>query len=262
MPRRFFCSPAIIALILLLHAAAFAGPPYQTDDPETLEQGHWEFYLAGEVNRNFNGDWSGLGPMVDANYGLLPDLQLHFTTPFAFQRPRNFPGPYGYGDTELGTKFRFVHETEDMPQMSLYPLVELPTGDHNNGLGNGKSQLYIPLWIQKGFGEWTTYGGGGYWFNPGPTNRDWWFIGWEVERKITESFTLGAEVFHTTANTIGNRGETSLNLGAVYDLSDTYHLMLSVGHSFQGPAQLEGYLGLQITFGPGGPGEKAEKSGK
>jgi len=260
MPRRFSFLPGIIAV--LLASAAIAGPPFQTDDPETLEQGHWEFYMSAQVLRNFNGDLSGLGPLFEGNYGLTNDVQLHVIAPFAFQRPRGFPGPFGYGDTELGTKIRFLHETDDLPQVGIYPLVELPTGEKDDGLSNGQAQVYIPVWIQKSFGPWTTYGGAGYWFNPGPANRNWWFIGWEVQRKLTESFTLGAEVFHTTANTLGNSGQSSINLGGIYDISDTYHLMLSVGHSFQGPGQLEGYFGLQITFGPGGPGDKAAKAVK
>ena len=69
-------------------------------------------------------------------------------------------------------------------------------------MGNGKTQVFVPVWIQKEFGKWTTYGGGGYWFNPGEGNRDYWFAGWEVQRKLTEKFTAGLEIQFRTADTV------------------------------------------------------------
>jgi predicted CXXCH cytochrome family protein len=56
----------------------------------------------------------------------------------------------------------------------------------------------------KDFGKWTTYGGGGYGFNPGPGNRDYWLVGWQLQRQITNKLTLGAELFHQTAFTTGS----------------------------------------------------------
>ena len=38
---------------------------------------------------------------------------------------------------------------------------ELPTGSATKGLGVGKTWYKVPLWAQKSFGPWTTYGGGG-----------------------------------------------------------------------------------------------------
>jgi hypothetical protein len=38
----------------------------------------------------------------------------------------------------------------------------VPTGNESRGLGAGHVQLYLPIWFQKDFGKWTTYGGGGF----------------------------------------------------------------------------------------------------
>ena len=64
---------------------------------------------------------------------------------------------------------------------------------------------FIPIWLQKDFGDWTTYGGGGYWINPGPGNRNYWFAGWLLQRQVTKQLALGAEVFHQTASMAGRR---------------------------------------------------------
>ena len=35
-------------------------------------------------------------------------------------------------------------------------------------------------------GPRTTYGGGGYWINPGPDNKNFWQLGWLGQRDITK----------------------------------------------------------------------------
>ena len=46
------------------------------------------------------------------------------------------------------------------PMIGVFPLVEAPTGDARRGLGAGHTREFLPLWLQKSFGGWTTYGGG------------------------------------------------------------------------------------------------------
>jgi hypothetical protein len=35
-----------------------------------------------------------------------------------------------------------------------------------------------------------TYGGGGYWINAGPGNKNYWFVGWVLHRQVTDSLAL------------------------------------------------------------------------
>jgi hypothetical protein len=98
---------------------------------------------------------------------------------------------FGYGDTEVGMKYRLVHQTGALPDIGVFPLIQIPTGDRENGLGNGEAQYFLPLWLQKDFGKWTTYGGGGYWINPGPGNKDYWFTGILRQYSFSENFYLG-----------------------------------------------------------------------
>ena len=195
----------ILILVFLLDSIpipVFAGPPFLTDDPEPVEYRHWEVYLAATFERT-RSERTGSFPQVEVNYGLLPDLQVHLIAPTAFIHPKGESSAYGYGDTEVGVKYRFIHETQYMPQVGTFPHVELPSGNSKEGLGNGKAQVFFPLWLQKSFGPWTTYGGGGYWYNPGPDNKNWTFIGWELQRDISEKLTLGAEIFYQSSDKTG-----------------------------------------------------------
>jgi len=106
------------------------------------------------------------------NYGPIPNLQLHVIAPLVFYVPSEGPSSYGYGDTELGIKLRFVQEGAWLPQIGTFPLLEVPSGSHDRNLGSGHLQTFLPLWLQKSVGKWTAYGGGGYWINPGPHNRN------------------------------------------------------------------------------------------
>jgi hypothetical protein len=255
-----FLSAIALAAFLVLGIShpIQAGPPFFTDDPEPVELHHWEINF-GTMDFHSSGDWNGFGPLLEVNYGAIEDVQLHIIAPFAYDKPSGEHGHYGYGDTELGIKYRFLHLEDKGFSAGLFPLVELPTGNHDQGLGNGKTQLFIPLWLQQEWGKWTTYGGGGYWFNPGyDNNRNYWFMGWELQRKITDAFTVGAEIYHTTSQTEGESSQTNVGLGIIWDLSETYHIIASAGHSVQGPSEFQGYFALQITLGP--EEKKSEKS--
>jgi len=185
------------------------------------------------------------------NYGAAPNLQLHVIAPMAISEVKNETSYYGYGDTELGIKYRFLKEKKWRPQIGVFPIIELPSGNHSKGLGNGNIQVYIPLWIQKSFGKWTTYGGAGYWFNPGKGNRDWQFYGWMLQYQILDKWSLGTELYHVTASQADVKAETRVNLGSVVDVNEHNHLLFSIGTSFNGSTKVQGYMGYQLTFGKG-----------
>ena len=123
---------------------AFGGPPFLTDDPEPVEFKHWEAYLfsAADATRK---DFNAVGPAFEFNVGALPNLQLHLVVPLAYSSPKGGPSVYGLGDTELGFKYRFVQETDHQPQIAIFPMLEIPTGNNNRGLGNGQAWGKLPL---------------------------------------------------------------------------------------------------------------------
>lgn len=241
---------ALAALCGLAPATAHAGPPYVTDDPEPVEHRHLEAYLATQGGYDRGRNLAFTAPHVEVNYGAVPDLQLHVIAPLQYARPRGGPAAYGYGDTELGAKLRFVHEGDVVPQVGTFPLVELPTGDSARGLGAGRIQTFLPLWVQKSAGPLLAYGGGGYWINPGPGNRDWVFAGFHLEAKLG-AVSPGLELFHGTSRHEGEPGETRFNVGAVVDVTAQHHVLVSAGRELQaGPPAFQWYLAYQLTVGP------------
>jgi hypothetical protein len=228
---------------------ALAGPPFVTDDPEPAEYQHWEFYIASQPAETSDG-WAGTAPHFELNYGVVTNVMLHLITPLAYEAPSGGSAHYGYGDTELGVKFRFIEETGRRPQAGIFPLIEIPTGNASDGLGSGRVQAFLPLWLQKSFGDWTIYGGGGYGINPGAGNENWGFGGMVVQRQITDKFLLGAEIYDRTATETGGRNDTAFNIGTVIDFSEHQHLLFSAGRSVEGPTDFQCYVAWQFTFGP------------
>jgi hypothetical protein len=234
-------------LSFMLAARTLAGPPFLTDDPEPVDYQHWEAYLftLGDLS---HGGYSVEGPAVEMNYGVLPDTQLHLIVPMTTVSGGGLPTASGLGDMEFGIKYRFVHETNGWPQIGIFPFVELPTGDASRGLGNGRTWFQLPLWLQKGWGPWTTYGGGGAVLNSAPGQRDHPYGGWLVQRDFGKRLTLGGELFSEGRDTDRDKGFAALNFGGYYNVSEHFNLQFSAGHSVAGDSHLLWYFALYWTW--------------
>ena len=240
----------IAGLNCLLTAQLFAGPPFLTDDPEPVDLHHWEFYLFGTGDHTSVNDYAINGPAVELNYGVLPDTQLHLVLPMTTAGADGAPTQVGLGDTEFGIKFRFLHETNDWPQIGIFPMAEFPTGDADRGLGNGQTWFRLPVWIQKSWDTWTTYGGAGGALNFAPGRRSYPFGGWLVQRDFGKHLTLGGEIFAQGQDTADDNGFAALNLGGYCNLTDHFSLLFSAGHSIVGDNHFLWYFGLYWTWGP------------
>jgi hypothetical protein len=244
------CAFVIGSALALAASTAFAGPPFQTDDPEPVDLHHYELYVGSQQTLTSNGR-SGTMPHLEFNYGALPNMQLHIVVPYAFNRQAGGSTQRGVGDTELGVKYRFVQETDTMPSIGVFPLYEAPTGNSDRGLGNGAYQLYLPVWLQKSWGKWTTYGGGGYWINHATDGRNNWFFGWLLQRELSEHLTLGAEVFHRTEQLKGQGASSGFNVGGSYNIDEHKHILFSAGRGLQNASatnKFSSYIAYQLTY--------------
>jgi hypothetical protein len=247
--RRFFA--VIVSLVIFCRAGRSpAGPPFVTDDPDPTDYKHWEIDLSSTYSHTAGADFAQ-APALEVDYGLVPDLQLHAIAPLTYDRAPGGAANFGYGDTELGAKYRFFHETEVLPEIGVFPLVEVPSGSARRGLGNGYTQIFAPLWLQKTFGkdkEWTTFGGGGFWYNPGSDHRNFFRFGWELQRDLNETLTLGAEVYHETPAAAGEHGHTAFNLGGYLNFDKQNHVLFSAGRDIDGPNRFSCYIAYQLLF--------------
>jgi len=230
-----------------LSGAAFAGPPFLTDDPEPTEHGHWEIYGPFVEAEGRGGDVSG-ATGVELNYGALADVQLTLELPMAYAREGGSTRA-GMGDIAVSAKYRFLNNEAAGLQFAAFPGISLPTASRS--LGAGHVTAFLPVWFQKENGSWTLFGGGGYALNPGIGNRNYWSGGIAVSRKFGERLLIGLEADREGADSIGGQGKTMLGLGAIYDLKGPLRLLGSAGPSFEDGIHGSGFhafLALGIDY--------------
>lgn len=226
--------------------SAFGGPPFLTDDPAPVDFHHWEFYLSSEQEFE-RAQTNATLPHIEINYGAVPDVQLHIVFPMGYVRT-DAGTAYGFADMELGVKYRFVQEQEGVPQIGIFPLLEVPTGNKDRQLGQGNIQAFFPLWVQKSWGKFTTYGGGGYWYAPGEGNRNWAYAGWLLQYDFSDAVTLGGEAYYRTADAPDASPGAGLAFGGYLNMDEHNHILFSVGQRFDGSGLVTGYLGYQLTI--------------
>ncbi|MGC1458010.1 MAG: hypothetical protein WA825_07010 [Steroidobacteraceae bacterium] len=249
---RALCYSAAALALAGRPLSTLAGPPFQTDDPEPVDLGHYEFYVfAASDGTPLETDASG--PAFEFNWGALPNTQLHAVLSFGGIHPSDDSGAYGLLDTELGVKYRFIPQSDTVPEVGVFPMIELPTGSSTRGLGTGKTWYKLPLWIQKDFGPWTTYGGGGYQIADQVGFRNFPYAGWLLQRDLGDKWTLGGELWYHGPEGLGTpetHSATMLDIGGYYYFrKPAFQLLFSVGHTVAGQSETYAYLGLYWTWG-------------
>jgi hypothetical protein len=219
----------IFILFLVQFTNIFAGPPFLTDDPEPVELKHWEFYLSS-IDVIESHVFSGTLPHFETNYGIFPNIQVHLLLPINYNSQPQQQINIGYAYTEFGIKYRFVSESENIPQIGTFPIIEIPTLQ-NSQFSSNKLELYIPVWIQKKWDKITSYGGAGIWINPGADNKNWIFAGWLLQYDFSKKITLGGELFYHTATSVNDKPLLGFNFGGALNFSEESHFIYSVGHN-------------------------------
>ncbi|MFL6696362.1 MAG: transporter [Vitreoscilla sp.] len=223
--------PALRMLTALAAAmaseTATAGPPFLTDDPEPVDRHHAEVNLIAQQTRAAGGRvGAGSG---EINVGCATETQCHVAVPIAYDHATGGSSHFGLGDVELGVKYRFLNRADEGWSAAIYPTLDLPTGSAARGLGNGRPQLLLPLWVQRSSGPWSWDAGVARLLNRASGGRDSWFVGLLAQRSFGDEFSLGAEVFRRTAVADAEPSATGFNFGAIVNVAPHQNVLLSAG---------------------------------
>jgi hypothetical protein len=235
------------ALLLLAASPALAGPPYVSDDPEPTDYKHFEIYAFTEgvaAKADTSGSFG-----IDFNYGAAPDLQLTAVLPAVYDAPAIGEGAMGIGNIELAAKYRFAHQSDIGWDVAVFPRVFLPSASAR--VGDKHISVLLPLWAEKDWDDWSTFGGGGCVLSRGGGSQDYCLAGWALTRAVTPELRLGAEIVHQGADAKGGRVSTALGAGASYDLSENYHLLAYWGPSLENASdngRYNWYAAVLFTF--------------
>lgn len=242
--KRILYSVVLFSLISV--QPVFAGPPFNTDDPEPVPFHHWEYYISS-INFYQSKTWSGTLPHFELNYGLFHNMQVHLLLPLNYEAAPHMPTKYGYADTEVGVKYCFLSETDSRPQVGTFPIALIPTAK-NQVFSDGKARFFVPVWAQKSWNKLTTYGGAGYWFNPGTGNKNSVFAGWELQYDFSDALMLGGELYYQSPDAADAKSAVAFNVGGSINPSGKFHIIFSVGHSVVHESFFSSYVGLLWTI--------------
>ena len=231
-------------------SAAVAGPPYETDDPDPTQYRNYEIYFYADYHRVDESIDGSIGTL-EVNYGLFPNTQFSVSVPEAFSPP---PGGarYGFGNLEIGLKYRFVPETATQPQISFYPSVTLATGALDTEPGEGHGTLFLPLWAQKSFGPWTIFGGGGLQLDRDGAALASWREGVAITRDFGQQTNIGVEWYHATPGGPGEPAYTDIGIGVIQDVGAYHAVLFSFGRALV-PESVHAYAAYEWRLGPEKP---------
>ena len=232
-------SRAITLLIIprLLMPVALAGPPFVTDDPEPTDYRHFEIYAFAQGSSSHSDTDSSFG--IDFNYGATPDLQLTAVVPYEVETPSGGATATGFSNVELAAKYRFLHQESAGWDAAVFPRLFVPSASAE--VGERHISMLLPLWVQRSWGDWSTFGGGGCALNRSRDTQDYCLLGWALTRHLLPNLLIGAEIVHQGADAKGGRAATGMGGGGVYDLNDHLHLMAYFGPGLQNTSQTARY---------------------
>ena len=246
----------IAASLFSVSAMASGGPPMITDDPGTPGDGHWEINLATLSSHNTDANTYQV-PLIDINYGIGDRLQLKLELPWLIQKETDGTRRSGMGNGLAGVKWRFYDAGENDWQMSVYPQIEFtvaPTKAVNDDLIDSGTSYLLPLEIVRDFGDFDINVEIGRWFRP-QQRADSWIAGVAITHEVSKGIELIAELHNeTTLHSAQNGGQSEriINVGARWNLSERYTVMLSAGRDWHStidaPTTLLTYLGLQLHY--------------
>jgi hypothetical protein len=251
-PVRILSVPLLLAMLaaISLPAAAQGGPPFIGDDPGTPGDGNWEINIMTYTERH-PAERIYNAPILDANYGWGPRIQLKYQVPYLVDGTDSGPTRSGLGKSLAGVKWRFYDNDEKGLQISTYPQLEFnnPTSSVARGLTDPGVRFYLPIEVTKKVGPFVVNPEAGYWF--ASSKGAAWATGIVVGRDLSKRLELDGELYNT-ANTNGSNHWNTLDGGGRYKLGEHFVLLFMAGRSFRGPSisqpQFFGYLGMQLLF--------------
>lgn len=244
--RRFFALPSLFCLAVI---PSLAGPPLETDDPDTPGPNHWEINLASPFATR--GETWLFQPLLDINYGVGERLQLKLKPRAVVLDDPGNGARGGAGNIQAGIKWRFLDQNRHGVSLSVYPQADFnPPGDSvERGLVSEGHQFFLPFQVQRAFGRTKVYAEAGY--NWREKQTDEWAFGLAAEHALHRRFRLVGELRDLVQQDFHDH-ELLFNAGFKWQLHERWTVLASAGRALHEPrgekAAILSYLGLQFTF--------------
>lgn len=234
--------------LMCVSSASLANPPFNVDDPMTTEYRKFNL-LVSYISSQSNGFEGAMFPNLMLSYGMTDKLEIGAMFGGATARFSGASRQWGASDTGLWARWRFQNETKNIPSLLLGYQIKLPTADANKGLGTGRADHGLWLATAKSFGRSQAFANLGYNILGNQLfGKDNLFWGVGLMHQLTETLIIGGQFYGNTINAPGGSDEMAWGLALIYNFAPNRSLLLQLGRSERGNADLNVFAGVNFVF--------------
>lgn len=240
-----------------LASPAYAAHPLVTDDTGTQGRGRIQLEAVGEYSRSEDAgvvERTFIGPTMPVlSVGLLDSLDL--VTGLSYQRTTTEDAESrttaaGATDVSVDAKWRFYEEGG--LSLALKPGLTLPTGDHEKGLGTGRSTQHLLALGTLKAGAWSFHANAGWTRNANRAGdrEGLWHASAAVARVLTRRLTAAVDVgADTNPDPASRRNPAYALAGLVCAVTPALDLDAGVKRAFNVPGTGYSVLaGVTVRF--------------
>lgn len=231
-PRRIRAAVVGVSLWLaLLPVSAFAAHPLATEDTGVQGANNWQLELNADRAVDHETRFSSLSVNATLTYGLTDTLDLAFNAPWQRNQVSDDPREYqrGWGDASVFMKWR-VYE-QDKLSLAVKPLLYLPTGEADKGLGNDRVRPGVVGIAAWGDDDLNIFANTGYTSNDNKVGdrKDIWNASAAVMATLVPRLRGAVEVgAYSNSDPASSKHPAFANVGLIY--SPTEKLDLDIGY--------------------------------
>lgn len=205
----------------------------ETETAELGRKGEGLFSFSVQFERERDGSTTQF-TLTQFEYAITDRAEI-LIEPFfqEWDQPKGAKRFHGAGDLEITPSYMVVLEKPYVPAIVLAFKLKVPTA-RNRDIGTGKYDYFPYVIFGKTIGKWVFNANFGYNFITSPSKdehlKSQFIYDFSVERKITDKWSVFAEVFANSSPATGEKGTFSGALATEYQFNEHFNAFVSVGY--------------------------------
>lgn len=242
--RACFCPLAALCTSLIVLAPAYAGPPWDVDDPETTPAGAVGIEMAWVKDRDETTAYAS--PDITVTYGITDTLEAGLNLAFVSEKAAGTRTASRLDHLRPGLKYRFLDNRNGW-RVALAADTTVKTGDVDRLGGSSIHHIYLAGGYEQPDMD-TIVNLGVRVSSRLEEQRNQLFGGLLVTTPVRDNLLLGVQVHGNTPAGNGSSGELFWGVGLVRELAGTLNLEGLYGRSFTSPRNQSIYLGFSTLL--------------
>ncbi len=216
-----------VLITIMVSSKSFAAHPLITDDAGVQGEGKYQIEINGEYDHDkSDGVTSTSIPLATAfTYGVTDKIDVSIGSSYQWNSSEESDTTVrekGVGDTEVALKWKFFEA--DGLSFAFKPVVSIPTGDKDKGLGSGKTAYSLFLIATKECDPWAVHVNVRYIMNENDLDErvSLWHASIASELTVANGLKLVANVgIEKNSDKSSNENPAFLLGGVIYSVSDS-----------------------------------------